>query len=94
MKEASTSAEISRAPIQERNSQHRVEEAMRKLSVAFTAAAAKNQMTVQDAPFRPDRRGKLQTDSERLQREIEEYAALSQQVMQRPCLMARWKLLT
>ena len=27
-------------------------------------------------------RGKLQTDSERLQREIEEYAALSQQVMQ------------
>jgi hypothetical protein len=37
MKEATTSAEISRAPIQERNSQHRVEEAMRKLSVAFTA---------------------------------------------------------
>ena len=27
-------------------------------------------------------RGKLQTDSERIQREIEEYAALSQQVMQ------------
>ena len=40
MKEATTSAEISRARIQERNSQHRVEEAMRKLSVAFTAAAA------------------------------------------------------
>jgi hypothetical protein len=39
MKEATTSAEISRARIQERNSQHRVEEAMRKLSVAFTAAA-------------------------------------------------------
>jgi methyl-accepting chemotaxis protein len=27
-------------------------------------------------------RGKLQTDSERLQREIEDYAALSQQVIQ------------
>ena len=27
-------------------------------------------------------RGRLQTDSERIQREIEEYAALSQQVMQ------------
>jgi len=27
-------------------------------------------------------RGKLQTDSQRLQREIEDYAALSQQVMQ------------
>jgi hypothetical protein len=27
-------------------------------------------------------RGKLQTDAERIQREIEEYAALSQQVMQ------------
>jgi hypothetical protein len=40
MKEATTSAEISRARLQERNSQHRVEEAMRKLSVAFPAVAA------------------------------------------------------
>jgi hypothetical protein len=40
MKEATTSAEISRARIQERNSQHRVEEAMRTLSVGYTAAAA------------------------------------------------------